>query len=142
MLATAASSSTGLPSSSPGQGTSFGSLSAAYPLLLNPKESACPGASAVANETLLSHTRCGAEVQRKVGRASLSPDIPMHECRRVLADLRDYCSTQQPLGDVDLEKYVCMYDSVCTQVRRASTSASLVTPQVGAPCTRRPPRLT
>ena len=118
MLATAASSSTGLPSMSPGQSGSFGSLSAAYPLLVNPTESACPGAGAGANETLPSRTRCSAEVSRQVGRASLSPDIPMRECQRVLADLRDYCATQQPLGDVDLEKYVCMYDPICTQVRR------------------------
>jgi hypothetical protein len=54
---------------------------------------------------------------------NISAAIPKADCERVMADIRGYCRSQMPLGDLDLESFVCMYDPACSAILCAIRSS-------------------
>ena len=95
MLSLPAAASSGAP-----PGTTL-SLSSAYPLPVNVGTDGCPG-SANVPVTPRDPKQCAAPVAESRGRANISAAIPKAECERVMADVRAYCRSQEPLGDLDL----------------------------------------
>merc|ERR1740133_533935 len=109
MLSAAATASSGAPS-----GSTL-SLTPAYPFPVNMGDDGCSGL-AKAPPSPRDPKQCAAPLVSPKGRMNISAAIPKADCERVMADIRGYCRSQMPLGDLDLESFVCMYDPVCSAI--------------------------
>ena len=116
MLCVAAAASSGAPS-----GTTL-SLTPAYPFPVNVGDDGCSGL-AKAPPSPRDPKQCAAPLVSPRGRMNISAAIPKADCERVMADIRGYCRSQMPLGDLDLESFVCMYDPACSAILCAIRSS-------------------
>ena len=116
MLSAAAAASSGAPS------RSTLSLTPAYPFPVNMGDDGCSGL-AKAPPSPRDPKQCAAPLVSPKGRMNISAAIPKADCERVMADIRGYCRSQMPLGDLDLESFVCMYDPVCSAILCAIRSS-------------------
>merc|ERR1740133_845641 len=116
MLSAAATASSGAPS-----GSTL-SLTPAYPFPVNMGDDGCSGL-AKAPPSPRDPKQCAAPLVSPKGRMNISAAIPKADCERVMADIRGYCRSQMPLGDLDLESFVCMYDPVCSAILCAIRSS-------------------
>ena len=114
MLSAAAAASSGAPS-----GSTL-SLTPAYPFPVDVGDDGCSKAPASPRDP----KQCAAPLaSRPRGPMNISTPIPKADCERVMADIRGYCRSQMPLGDLDLESFVCMYDPACSAVLCAIRSS-------------------
>ena len=114
MLSAAAAASSGAPS-----GSTL-SLTPAYPFPVDVGDDGCSKAPASPRDP----KQCAAPLaSRPRGPMNISAPIPKADCERVMADIRGYCRSQMPLGDLDLESFVCMYDPACSAVLCAIRSS-------------------
>ena len=113
MLSVAAAASSGAPS-----GSTL-SLTPAYPFPVNVGDDGCSGLAKAPRDP----KQCAAPLVSQRGRMNISAAIPKADCERVMADIRGYCRSQMPLGDLDLESFVCMYDPACSAILCAIRSS-------------------
>jgi hypothetical protein len=113
MLSVAAAASSGVPS-----GSTL-SLTPAYPFPVNVGDDGCSGLAKAPRDP----KQCAAPLVSQRGRMNVSAAIPKADCERVMADIRGYCRSQMPLGDLDLESFVCMYDPACSAILCAIRSS-------------------
>ena len=96
------------------------SLTSAYPFPVHVGDDGCSGLAKAPRDPKQCATPLAAHPR---GRVNISTSIPKAECERVMADVRGYCHSQMPLGDLDLEYFVCMYDPVCSAILCAIRSS-------------------
>ena len=97
-------------------------LDPAYPVPL--RSSACYEDALLAEERARNSStqlRCSAPVEAppdgvRYEKATFPVFIPKCECERVMREIRAYCKAEEPLGDLNLDKFGCMYDEWCTEV--------------------------
>ena len=91
-------------------------LDPAYPVPL--RSSACYEDALLAEERARNGStqlRCSAPVEAppdgvRYEKATFPVFIPKCECERVMREIRAYCKAEEPLGDLNLDKFGCMYD--------------------------------
>ena len=124
-------------------------LDPAYPVPL--RSSACYEDALLAEERARNGStqlRCSAPVEAppdgvRYEKATFPVFIPKCECERVMREIRAYCKAEEPLGDLNLDKFGCMYDEWCTEVlcavRKADCCPFRCAPECLPECPDAPP---